>query len=54
VTRIIGRGIAEQLFAQLEGKKTIAAEKTGRIARGTLPSSGENNKDGQSTFSRFR
>ena len=33
VTRIIGRGIAEQIFAQLEGKKTADPEKPERDAQ---------------------
>lgn len=54
VTKIIGRGIAEQLFAQLEGKKTTAAKSAGHIPRELPSSSGENNKEGQSTLSHFR
>jgi helicase len=54
VTRIIGRGIAEQIFAQLEGKKTSYTVKAGQDAQREQTSSDENNKDGQSTLSHFR
>jgi helicase len=54
VTRIIGSGIAEQIFAQLEGKKTDAVTKTRRDSRQEPTPSGENNKAGQSTLSYFR
>ena len=43
VTRIIGRGIAEQIFSQLRNTKTISAH-----------NAGEDTMSGQSTFSRFR
>ena len=43
VTRIIGRGIAEQIFSQLRNTKTISAQNTGEDTMG-----------GQSTLSRFR
>jgi len=55
VTRIIGRGIAEQIFAQLEGKKTANTTPTKPEREGLLKtSSDENNNDGQSTLSHFR
>jgi helicase len=44
VTRIIGRGIAEQIFAQLEESRNPT----------TTPAAGEDNIAGQSTLSRFR
>jgi helicase len=54
VTRIIGRGIAEQIFAQLEGKKTPGVAKPEQDeTRRKTPSDGNNN-DGQSTLSHFR
>ncbi|MCK9578848.1 MAG: ATP-dependent DNA helicase [Methanoregula sp.] len=53
VTRIIGRGIAEQIFAQLDGGKKIPTEKTGRTTKTEPKSTGEHNKAGQSTFSYF-
>ncbi|MFA5266902.1 MAG: ATP-dependent DNA helicase [Methanoregula sp.] len=54
VTRIIGRGIAEQIFAQLEGKKTAGVAKSEHDRpREKTPSDGNNN-DGQSTLSHFR
>jgi helicase len=51
VTRIIGRGIAEQIFTQLEAKRV-----SGRVAdtRPEQESSDDNNKNGQSTLSQFR
>jgi len=54
VTRIIGRGIAEQIFSQLEGRKTTDPVKSRRDTKGGERSSDENNKDGQSTLSHFR
>ncbi len=54
VTRIIGRGIAEQIFAQLEGKKTADPVKPVPDTKRGRPSSDENNKDGQSRLSHFR
>jgi ATP-dependent DNA helicase len=54
VTRIIGRGIAEQIFTQLEGKKTPVSEKIEQDAQSKQISSDENTKDGQSTLSHFR
>jgi helicase len=54
VTRIIGRGIAEQIFAQLEGGRKTGQGKAGREETTVSKSPGENNKDGQSTFSQFR
>jgi helicase len=54
VTRIIGHGIAEQIFTQLDGKKTADPVKSVRDAMEEHQSSDENNKDGQSTLSRFR
>jgi len=54
VTRIIGRGIAEQIFSQLETKKPGNPAKTVQDSKGDHPSSDENNKDGQSTLSHFR
>jgi helicase len=54
VTRIIGRGIAEQIFAQLEDRKTADPAKPGRDAQQAQRSSDENNIEGQSTLSHFR
>jgi helicase len=54
VTRIIGRGITEQIFTQLAGKKAAAAAKAGRDTPREHRASDENNKEGQSTLSRFR
>jgi helicase len=54
VTRIIGRGIAEQIFTQLEGKKTADPKKTVWDMKGEQQNSDENINDGQSTFSHFR
>lgn len=54
VTRIIGRGIAEQIFAQLEGTKKTPPEKTGRVAKIVPKDTEEHNNAGQSTFSYFR
>jgi helicase len=54
VTRIIGRGIAEQIFAQLEGKKTADPATAGRDSLRKTSYSDENNNDGQSTLSHFR
>jgi helicase len=54
VTRIIGRAIAEQIFAQLEGKKTAGMAKTERDGPRDKTSSEQNNNDGQSTLSHFR
>jgi helicase len=54
VTRIIGRGIAEQIFAQLKSKKTADPVRSGRDTKDDQRSSDENNKDGQSTLSQFR
>jgi helicase len=53
VTRILGLGITEQIFAQLEGKKTDVTGKSGKDIR-SQKSPGENNKAGQSTLSYFR
>ncbi len=54
VTRIIGRGIAEQIFAQLEGKKAAGGEKPERDGLRKNTSSDENSNDGQSKLSHFR
>jgi helicase len=54
VTRIIGRGIAEQIFSKLEGMKTSYTAKVRQDAQREQTSSDENNKDGQSTLSHFR
>jgi helicase len=54
VTRIIGRGIAEQIFAQLEGKKTTVMAKPEHDGPGGKTFSDGNNNDGQSTLSHFR
>jgi helicase len=54
ITKIIGRGIAEQIFAQLEGKKTAESGMTGgNVLRGQR-SFDENDNNGQSTLSHFR
>jgi helicase len=54
VTKIIGRGIAEQIFAQLEGKKTAdPGISGGNVQRGSR-SSEEKDNNGQSTLSHFR
>jgi helicase len=54
ITRIIGRGIAEQIFSQLVGKKKADPGKTVQDIKGERPSSDEKDKDGQSTLSYFR
>jgi len=54
VTRIIGRGIAEQIFSQLDDKKCTSPARTARDMNQRPPSSDENNKEGQSTLSHFR
>jgi helicase len=54
VTRIIGHGIAEQIFAQIGGKKTADPVRGGRQAPPEEQPSDENNKEGQSTLSYFR
>jgi helicase len=54
VTRIIGRGIAEQIFVQLGSKKAADAAKAGHDTRQEHRSSDEDTKDGQSTLSAFR
>lgn len=54
ITKILGRGIAEQIFAQLAGKKTGNPPKHGHDPPQDQWSSDENNKDGQSTLSHFR
>lgn len=54
VTRIIGRGIAEQVFAQLERAGNSARVKTGRDSRPGNQDNGDTNMDGQSTLSHFR
>jgi len=56
VTRIIGRGIAEQVFAQLEKTRAAVPFKGGRdVLNGDGdPSPEDNNMDGQSTLSHFR
>ena len=56
VTRIIGRGIAEQIFAQLEGKKTTNTTPANSEREGLRKktNSDENCNDGQSTLSHFR
>jgi helicase len=54
VTRIIGRGIAEQIFSQLEGRKTGEPVRAVRDTKREQRSSDENNNDGQSTLSHFR
>jgi helicase len=53
VTRIIGRGIAEQIFTQLEKGMKTPSRKTWREKKPDPESPGENNKAGQSTFSHF-
>jgi helicase len=53
VTRIIGRGIAEQIFAQLSKGMKIPSGNAGRDSKPDPESPGENNKAGQSTFSHF-
>jgi helicase len=54
VTKIIGRGIAEQIFAQLEGKKTADSGMTKGNVQREQRSSDENDNNGQSTLSHFR
>ena len=54
VTRIIGRGIAEQIFSQLGGKKTAGPVEAVRDTKREHQSSDGNNNDGQSTLSHFR
>jgi len=53
VTKIIGRGIAEQIFAQLEGKKTADSGMTRGNVQREQRSSDENDNNGQSTLSHF-
>jgi len=55
VTRIIGRGIAEQIFSQLDGKRKINPENTGHAAKKAEPVSRDKpDRAGQSTLSHFR
>ncbi len=54
VTRIIGRGITEQIFALLGGKKTPGEIRPERDGPRKKTASDENNNDGQSTLSHFR
>jgi helicase len=54
VTQIIGRGITEQIFAQLEGKKSPGPGKLPRDTVRDRPAAEEDTDDGQSTLSRFR
>ncbi len=54
VTRILGSGITDQIFAQLEGQKILDPVKRGRGTRGETPPSGENNTSGQARLSQFR
>jgi helicase len=54
VTRIIGRGITEQIFTQLQSKKTAGSLNAGQDIPSGLEYADENNKDGQSTLSHFR
>jgi helicase len=55
VTRILGRGIAEQIFSQLDGKKSDPLERADRSAKNTgSVRTGEPDKAGQSTLSHFR
>jgi helicase len=54
VTKIIGLGIAEQIFAQLKGGKTGSPRKIKRDPQLEPKPPGENNKAGQSTLSYFR
>jgi helicase len=54
VTRIIGRGNAEQIFSQLEDKKNAGPARAARDTKREHRSSDENNNDGQSTLSHFR
>jgi helicase len=54
ITRIIGRGIAEQIFSQLEDKKSTGPARAARDMKRENRSSDENNNDGQSTLSHFR
>jgi helicase len=54
VTRIIGKGVAEQIFAQLEGKRASGAAAPGRDGPRKKTFSEEDNNDGQSTLSHFR
>jgi helicase len=53
VTKILGRGIADQIFAQLQGSKKAGVGKAGQGEKPVSRRSGENNKAGQSTFSHF-
>jgi hypothetical protein len=54
VTKIIGRGITEQIFAQLEGKKTVRPGNHEPEGKREKAISDGNNKDDQSTLSHFR
>lgn len=54
VTRIIGRGIAEQIFAQLDGRRKVNSENTGPLAKKADPVSRDDpDRAGQSTLSHF-
>jgi len=54
VTRIIGQGIAEQVFDQIKGKKASEPVGDTRESPQKKLSSDENNNEGQSTLSHFR
>jgi helicase len=56
ITRLIGRGITEQVFAQLERSGTPAPILPGQETqrRKSAPGDDDNNKEGQSTLSHFR
>ncbi|HSQ93732.1 MAG TPA: ATP-dependent DNA helicase [Methanoregula sp.] len=54
VTKIIGRGIAEQIFAQLKGGKTAGVPNPGQNGPHRQTSSEGETNDGQSTLSHFR
>jgi helicase len=54
VTRILGLGIAEQIFAQLQGGKAAIGAKGSKNSRPDPKPPEENNKAGQSTLSYFR
>jgi helicase len=54
VTKIIGRGISEQIFTQLEDKKTADSRMTGGNVQREQRSSDENDNNGQATLSHFR
>jgi helicase len=54
VTRIIGRGIAEQIFDQLDNKKRSLPVTPREVQKNKTGGADEKNSAGQSTLSCFR